>query len=96
MNEDNADHDQVFILRFWRKTIAGERDQKWRAQLRYINAQERQLTDDVEGAFSVVRSRLQGANAAQTNQYPTSFIIDCWITVAMSKSDHIPQTRTAT
>jgi hypothetical protein len=65
MNEGRENHDQVFILRFWRETIPGERNQKWRAQIRYINAQERQITDDVEGAFSVVRSRLQGANASR-------------------------------
>jgi hypothetical protein len=57
--------DEVFILRFWLEE-AGPRDQlQWRAQVRSVNTQERQIADGLDSAFELIAERLRAALSAE-------------------------------
>ena len=57
--------DEVFILRFWLEE-AGTHDQlRWRAQVRSVNTQQRQIADDIDAAFTLIARRLGAALLAE-------------------------------
>lgn len=67
MKAHKAHDDQVFILRFWREVPGDGEEPRWRAQVRNINTSARQVADDVEGAFAVVRTRLKTIDLDSTD-----------------------------
>jgi hypothetical protein len=61
MNSQPPLLDQVFILRFWRESADGNGDARWRVLVRNINTRRRDVVDDVQRAFAIVASNLEGA-----------------------------------
>jgi len=57
--------DQVFILRFWRESADASEHAHWRVLVRNINTRRRDVVDDVQRAFAIVASNLNGAEEAQ-------------------------------
>ncbi|HLH88325.1 MAG TPA: hypothetical protein VKX28_07690 [Xanthobacteraceae bacterium] len=57
--------DEVFILRFWLEEANADDQLQWRAQIRSVNTQQRQIADDIEAAFGLIATRLRAALSAQ-------------------------------
>jgi len=61
MNSQGPLLDQVFILRFWREVADAGEHARWRVLVRNINTRQRDVVDDVQRAFAIVASNLNGA-----------------------------------
>jgi hypothetical protein len=61
MNSQRPLLDPVFILRFWRETLDGHENARWRVLVRNINTGRRDVVDDISRAFTIVTTNLNAA-----------------------------------
>ena len=65
MNSSRTPADEVFVVRFWREQQDSGHEFRWRVQVRSVTGRDRHITDSVEAAFAVIRSRLEVASAQE-------------------------------